>query len=495
MAKPKRGNPKTKVTGTSYKSQGQTDIQLSPSDYTEAGSAARTNLFETVPELISRNLAQQTYTKMWRNSVSTRIGIRAAESPVVGGDYYIEPHSQDPLDLAVAEFVGFNLFEASTIPFKRTIRGICNGMYKSGSKILEEVWELREWAPTKTSSSANRKQYTVLKKLAARPSETIKEIQYDANGGPLAVVQNAIDLTNSSTREVTLPISKVVIFPFEEDDGDLLGNSILRPAFLHYTFLDALYKIDGIQKERHGIGIPDIKLHAGYTEADKKLAHVIGRNLRTNERAYVVTNDRFDVGFVELKGHQLVDALKSAEYHDTMILKSIMVQFLNMGINEAGGGGRATGATALDMFLKSMRYVGESICDGINAYTIPRIVAYNFDTDNFPKLKVRNIGETKDLQMWASAMANLVGRGAIEVDESTENWIRAQVDMPKRTTPRPAIVTTNVQDIYNQIPGDQPGTAQGDSAAKPNGANPKTNGKTTPGQIKTGNIGVSPSKG
>ena len=73
----------------------------------------------------------------------------------------------------------------------------------------------------------------------------------------------------------------------------------------------------------------------------------------------------------------MVDAIKSAEYHDTMILKSIMLQFLNMGVMETGGGGRSTGATAMDMFLKAMRYVGESICDQLNTYLIPQIVAYN----------------------------------------------------------------------------------------------------------------------
>ena len=37
-----------------------------------------------------------------------------------------------------------------------------------------------------------------------------------------------------------------------------------------------------------------------------------------------------------------------------------------------------------------------------------RLCAYNYDTRNFPKLQVRNIGESKDLQMWASAVANLI---------------------------------------------------------------------------------------
>lgn len=470
-------NPKVKVTGTSYQAQGNPDLQLTPQDYREFGSAIPSVLFETVPELSSRVIAEQNYTKMYRNSVSVRIGIRAGEAPVVGGDYYVEPYSNDPEDLMIAEFVEYNLFEVPTIPFKSTQRTITNGKYRSGFKVMEKVWELAEWSPRKTNPTANRKQYTVLRKLASRPSSSIPEILYDANGGPTGVTQIAINGQTKETTTVTIPIEKLAIFPFEEDDGNLIGNSILRPAFMHYTFLEPLYKIDGIQKERHGIGVPDIKLHQGYTPDDKKLAHVIGRNLRTNEFAHVVSNDRFDVRFIPLEG-QLVDAIKSAEFHDTMILKSIMLQFLNMGIIEVGGGGRATGATHLDMFLKSMRYVAESNCDVYNHYIIPQVVAFNFNTDRFPKLMVRNIGETKDLQMWAAAMANLIGRGAIEIDEDTENFIRKQVDFPRRTTPRPETVPTLIEE---QLKGDVPTNGNGPG--------------TVPNTIRTGYVGKSPSSG
>jgi hypothetical protein len=172
-----------------------------------------------------------------------------------------------------------------------------------------------------------------------------------------------------------------------------------------------------------------------------------------------------------------------------MILKSILLQFLNMGVMEVGGGGRATGATHLDMFLKSMRYVAESICDIYNHYIIPYIVAYNFNTDQFPKLQVRNIGETKDLQMWSAAMANLIGKEAIQVDEDTENFIRAQVDFPKRTTPRyeppaPTKVTELITDAHGEaIDGGGTGNGKVDlstGTSHPNG---------------TGNVGKSPSSG
>jgi hypothetical protein len=94
---------------------------------------------------------------------------------------------------------------------------------------------------------------------------------------------------------------------------------------------------------------------------------LIGKNLRTNEQAHIVRTTAMEIGFAEIKSTP-ANALESANHHDNMIMKNVMVQFLNLGI-EGSGGGRATGATAADMFLKAMRYVANSICDYFNQYS------------------------------------------------------------------------------------------------------------------------------
>jgi hypothetical protein len=323
-----------------------------------------------------------------------------------------------------------------------------------------------------------------LRKLAVRPSETVKEFEYDDNGGPIGITQNAIR-KDGKVDEVTIPISKLVVFTFDQDGGDLQGNSILRSAYQHWYYKDHLYKIDAIQKERHGIGIPDIELQPGFSEADKKFAHELGRNLRTNEFSHIVRTPFLKVGFAELSGN-LVNALDSANHHDMMIMKNIMVQFLNMG--EGSSSNRSTSATALDMFLKAMKYVANIFCEGLNLYVIPNLVTYNFDTDRFPKVSVRNIGETKDLQQWAAAMSNLIHNEAILVDDETEQWIRKQMDMPKRTTDFEKAREKPTQ-ITEMIRQDQYTGAGGKISTPGNGKGSVTNA------VQTGNTGKSPSSG
>jgi hypothetical protein len=281
-------------------------------------------------------------------------------------------------------------------------------------------------------------------------------------------------------------MEKLVVFTFDQQGGGIDGMPILRSAYKHWIYKDKLYTIDAIQKERHGMGVPMAVIGPGASPEDIKLVDEMLANIRTNEKAYIRTVQSIPISFAELKG-QPVDVMKSIEHHDNMIMKNILVQFINAGSStEGGGGSRASGATQMDMFMKSMRHIATTICEAINLYLIPNLVAYNFDTDQFPQLKVRNVGETRDLQMFAAALKNLKDSNLISVDEATENWIRDMFDMPKFTgdwvlpEARPSIV----EEI---LKGDAP--TNGNQPT--NGATP-TKGSHSPSGALTGNIGKQP---
>lgn len=434
----------SRVTGTSLSARPAIDP---PAElYKEYGSERGNVIRDVVPELASKTLELRTYNKMVTGDVSCRISLRAGKAPVLGGDFYIDPFDETEINVQVSEFVEQNLFHMPSTPWSLLLWDILH-MFEYKTTVFEPVFGLREWAPKKTSPGANRKQYTMLNKMAYRPPSTIAAFNYDDNGGPLSVTHNAIR-ANNNTDEVTLDIDKLVIFAYEGDGNSLEGQSILRPAYEHWYYKHNLYKIDAIQKERHGIGIPDVELQPGYSEADRKAAWALARNLRTNESAFIVRPAHINVGFAELKG-QLVNALESAGHHDLMIMKNILIQFLENS-TAAGSGGRATSATSADIFLKSMRYIGAYICEIINKFLIPKIVAYNFDTDQFPQLKVRNIGEVKDLQMWATAIANLVDKEVITMDDDTEQFCRDVAQIPRRRTPRPRASELGISNLKAQ---------------------------------------------
>lgn len=484
--KKKDQTPARQVTGTTYTVK--TDIK--PPGYEEIGSQNVSPIRDVVPDLSNPRQARLTYKKMIRGDASVRVSLRAGKAPVLGGDYYVDPYDESELHQSIHEFVDFNLFHAMTTPWLVVLEEICHFL-EDGKTVLEECWELREWAPKKTNSLANRRKYTMLRKLAVRPDATITGFNYDDNGGPVEIVQQAID-KDGNAKEVMIPIEKAIVFTFDKEGGDLNGQSILRSAYPHWYYKEYLYKIDAIQKERHGVGVPDILLGPGHSPQDRKVAHELGANLRSNEKSYIVRTNAMEVGFAQLSGNP-VDVLESANHHDNMIMKNIMVQFLNLGI-EGAGGGRATGATAADMFLKSMRHIGNLICDYFNQFLIPNLVAYNFETDQFPKMKVRNIGETKDFQMWTSGIANMVKSGAITMDLATEQYFRGISDVPLKLEERPEITEQQVREnilLQGNVETEGDGT---EAANQPPGTPPNTVDNTGK-KIESGNIGKSPTSG
>jgi hypothetical protein len=423
-------DPRRQTTGTSYDAKGA--VPTEKEALTEYGSQATPAIRDVVPALGSRQAAIKEYDRMVSNDAAVDVSLRAAKTPVSGATYFVEPFDDTPEAMDIAAFVEFNLLRGQTGPFLLVLEEILR-MYEYGFSVLEKVFEIREWAPPR--QGANRRKYTMLRKLTPRPAVTVSKFNYDDNGGPISMEQNAIR-ADGKTDKVTIPIEKLIVFTINKKGGNLEGKSLLRTAYKHWYYKDHLYKIDAIQKERHGIGVPDIELPPNANPADKKAAHKMGQNLKTNEFSYIVRPPGWNIGFAKPEG-QLVDVMKSIEHHNGMIMLNVLVQFLLLGIQTEGGGGRATSGSHQNMFEKSLKYIANMLCEYINLFLVPQLVAYNYQTDKFPKLSVRNVGEAKDMQMWASAMANLIAQEAITVDIETEQWVREQIDMPAKLGPRP----------------------------------------------------------
>jgi hypothetical protein len=472
---------KKAATGTTYQAQGINDpLLVQPQLDSELGSSQPSVIRETVPELISPYQRLLTYTKMM-NDAGVDVSMRAAKTPILGADFYVDPYDSLPINKEIAEFVWDNLDGGMSSPFCSSLEDILH-FFEDGYTVMEKVVELREWTPK--GQNRNTRVYTMLKKLAVRPTSTIKEIVYDNNGGPTNVTQTAIR-PGGVTEDVDMDISKVMIFTFERKGGDLTGRSLLRTAYKHWYYKEHFYKLDAIQKERHSLGVPKGKLMPGYKKEDKEILRNLLRNLRNNEEAFLLLPPNVDVEFAEVHGH-LVNVLDSANQHNMMILLNVLAAFLGLGLEGTTGGGRAVGSTQSDIYMKSLRYVANYVCDVVNMYVIPELVVWNYPTKNFPQLKVRNIGETRDLQMLGAAIANLVAQGALVMDDPTEAWVRHVFDMPQKDPTTERAIPGSV------LPLDTGASPNSNGASGANGASKPQKGDVKP-TTGTGNVGKPPS--
>jgi hypothetical protein len=374
------------------------------------------------PKLMGK-LGTTEYYRMKRLDGIVRGSLRVFKTPVLSAHWFMKPGSDSTRDKNVAAKVQDNLYSMSS-SWSRTLEDILL-MCEYGYMAMEKVYQLD---PDGKIS---------LRKLAPRHPSDIQQFLYDRNGGPRGIMMepqtnignqetatfggSPLGTEVNPTQGVFIPIDKLAIFSLEPEAGDMAGISILRSAYKHYTYKDTLYKIDAIQKERHGIGVPVIKMPPGWKAADKKIAEQIGRNLRTNERSHIVLPPNWEILFAKLEG-QPVDCLGSIEHHNMMIMTNVLASFLTS---------TNTRKESLETFYKATRYVAECVADTMNRYVIQPLVEINYSRVKPPVLKVRRIGEWEDARTQSFTLRNYVGASLIVPDETLEKHLREENDLPE----------------------------------------------------------------
>jgi hypothetical protein len=445
---------------------------------------------ERIPELRDKQGIRKWY-DLKRNDGTVRGSLRLLKTPIQAAHWFFDPASDSALDKNIAKFVEENLFENLNVDWSQVLDDVLL-MFDYGYMAFEKVWDF------------NQDGKAVLKKLAPRHPLDIQEWIFDDRGGPAGIVMEpfvpygnqsgsgfapGFPFPTSPAELATslgqfIPISKLVIFSLEPEAGDLRGISVLRSAYKHWYYKDTLYKIDAIQKERHGIGVPVIVLPPGFTADDKKLADELGRNLRTNDRAHIVIPSNWQIMFAKLEG-QPVSAVESIDHHNDQIKANILANFMDSD---------NAGDNALDMFFKSTRYLAMSISNIFNRFVIRELVDKNFKRGKYPKLRARRIGEWNDLRTLSFAIRNFVGAGLITPDDPLEASLREESDLPPmdKATARPI--------IQLQMPDDGSGEGgQGDSNTphppQPGRAGPPRQGPPSTKKAGAANVGRDASGG
>jgi hypothetical protein len=379
---------------------------------------------EHVPQLRDRQGLTQ-YFRMKRNDGIVRGSLRALKTPLLSAHWYIKPpmtprgsrrsNAQQDLDKKIADFCHRNIFHELNVSFPVLLHDILL-CCEYGYMPFEIVFN----PPVLEGHRFVQK----IRKIAPRHPMDVQEWRYDKNGGPDGIVMES-NITTPTEPGVFIPIDKLAIFTPEPEAGDLSGVSVLRSAYKHWFYKETLYKIDAIQKERHGIGIPVIKLPIGYSPEDKNLAEDLGRNLRTNERAHVVLPPGWELIFAKVEG-QMVDCMKSIEHHDMAIMANVLGSWMKEPNAQED---------SLDMFMKSTRYVAMVVADIFNRFILKKLVYANFKLSSgqlCPELVCRRLGEWQDLRTQSFTIRNLVGAGVIEPDDGLEEELREELDMPPK---------------------------------------------------------------
>ena len=349
------------------------------------------------------NATLDNYDKM-RRDATVQAALSAIEYPIRALPYDVVSASESDEDKQIADFVKKDLFQKQSVTFDDYLRESLSCLW-AGFSAFEKVW-IKE----------NGKIH--LKKIATRLQSTCDGWEFDDEGGPKGMYQ----LAPPKYEREFIPISKMVLFSFAKEGGNIQGRSILRPGWRHFKFKDFLYKLQAVRAERDAVGVPFTQLPESATSADAQKAQDLVTSLRMDEEGGFVYPFNWTVGLLSGQGASF-DIQSAIDHHDLMIAKSVQASFLNLA-------GMSVGSFALskeltNLFLVSCNAVVKFICETNNRYFIQQWVDFNWGKrEKYPLLYARPL-EVRDLESAARALSLLVGSALLIPDSEVLSWIRS----------------------------------------------------------------------
>jgi phage gp29-like protein len=405
---------------------------------------------EYLPELsFPRSIA--VYTRMRRSDATVQALELAITLPIRATDWDVQPASNDPTAKEAADLVYDNLFGGMTHTFDDFLRDALLALFY-GFVVFEKVFEERD-------------AYIVWRKFAPRHPQTIERFLFDETGGLAGVRQVGFD-PQGRFRQVDIPIDRLLVFIWRRELGNPYGVSVLRAAYKHWFLKDLAYKLQAIALERWAVGIPVGKVPAGTSEQDKQTFLQMLEAMRGHERAAMVLPEDYSVELIGAEAGQRANQafVEAIQHHDTMIVKSVLAQFLNLGTGDVGSW--ALSRDHSQLFLMGLNSVAQWFADHINRYAIPQLCRLNFGEDftDFPELTFADLRLVLQREVLAEAISKLVQTGILTPDRSLQEWVRDVFDLPPLPEEQPEEVELPAPETATE------GTRDGGRGTERNGA-------------------------
>lgn len=264
-----------------------------------------------------------------------------------------------------------------------------------------------------------------LRKLGPRMPRTLTAVNVADDGGLVSIEQAA------GASKVEIPVNRLVAYVHDQEGGNWLGSSLLRPAYKHWIIKDRLLRVQAQTIDRNGMGIP---LYQGAPN-EESLADgaALAQAWRSGDNSGAAVPNGSDLVLRGVEG-TLPDADPAIRYHDEQIARAVLAHFLNLGTET---GSWALGSTFADFFTLSLQALAEQIADVSTQHIVEDLVDWNWGVDeSAPRIVFDEIGS----QMPANAQAikMLVDAGVIFPDRVLEEAMRQLHGLPPKDLPPPA---------------------------------------------------------
>lgn len=259
-----------------------------------------------------------------------------------------------------------------------------------------------------------------LRKLAPRMPKTIEKIDVADDGGLISISQWG---TMTGRRSQPIPVNRLVAYINEQEGGNWVGRSLLRPGYKNWLIKDRFLRVQAQAYERNGMGIPVYEGAPG--ERDLSHGLKMAKDWRAGDTAGSATPHGAKLRLATPEG-DLPDASYAIRYHDEQIARGVLAHFLNLGTQT---GSWALGTTFADFFTLSLQALARDVATIGSQHIVEDLVDVNFGLEEpAPLIIPDQIGSHQTAT--AAALKLLVDAGLIHPDPTLEQATRQQHGLP-----------------------------------------------------------------
>lgn len=365
--------------------------------------------------------ALSVFQRMYDEDTQVQSVVQAVMSPILSTTWRLDPNgAPDEVVQHVARDLGLPI-KGSGGWAPRRLKGafswaehlevVLENMLVHGHAVFEQVYH----PPEQPENRAH------LRKLGVRQGWSIVRWNVARDGGLESVVQRA---SGNARADITIPVSRLVVYSRKRRGGEWWGRSIIRPAYKNWLTKDVVLRVGAQAIDRNGMGVPLYTGAPGETNLEK--GHAIATGLRAGDNAGAAIAEGADLELLGVQG-EIIDPLPFIQYQDEQIARAVLAHFLNLGQQT---GSWALGETFANFFVGSLTAVAGYIATTATQHIVEDIVDVNFGLDvPAPRIVFDDLMGASGVL--AEVIRKLVEAGVLTADEALEAHSRVVYGLPE----------------------------------------------------------------
>ena len=385
------------------------------------------------PDAVVKKKGLKAYEAMERKDAHYASVLQTRKLSLLGKGYEIQPASEEPRDVEIADFVRWN-FEHMRGSFRQDLIEILDALGK-GFSLSEIVYTLAERGPYKGK--------VVLKALKAKDQQyfgfALDDFDNILDDG---IVQNPLishglrlssvlsdkqlQTLGSAQRESAnrkLPRTKFVHFAFNSRAENPYGRGLAGVCYWYSWFkTEGGFKFWLVFLEKFGSPTVTVSVSKEASDPDRQKVRNILKALQ--QETGIVLPEGFELKLLEATRHGEAGYRQLIEVCNAEISKAVLGQTLTTEQGQRGA--RSLGQVHQEVLYNLLQFDGEMLEATINEQAVERLVDFNYaDVETYPAFRIP-LKPRKDVLAMTQSLEGLVRMGA----RIPERYVHDELDIP-----------------------------------------------------------------